>query len=107
MTKAPAPPALVRARVAVFAAFFTLGGGFAQWVTRVPAVKAELGLRDGELGLALFGLAVGVLTGLPVAGRMIARFGSRPVTRVAVLAQCVTLVLPALAWNLVSLAVAL
>jgi MFS family permease len=95
------------ARAAVLMAFFVLGATFANWVPRIPAVKADLGLRDGELGLALLGLALGVVAALPVAARLLARNGSRQLTRVAIVAQCLALPLPALAWDLPSLAAAL
>jgi Major Facilitator Superfamily len=103
-----APADLRRARVAVAAAFLVNGAVIADWVPRVPAVKHALGLRDGELGLALLGLGVGAaLALLGVAGRLVARFGSRPVVRAAGAAYCAALVGPALARGLGSLAAAL
>ena len=82
---APAAPprALRHARVAVAAVFFLDGMGFGNWVVRIPAVRERLGLGEGALGLALLGVAVGALIAMPVAGRLVGRRGSRPVTRVA------------------------
>ena len=103
-----APADLRRARVAVAAAFLVNGAVIADWVPRVPAVKHALGLRDGELGLALLGFGVGAaLALLGVAGRLVARFGSRPVVRAAGAAYCAALAGPALARDLPSLAAAL
>jgi predicted MFS family arabinose efflux permease len=98
---------LRRARVAVSAAFLVNGAVIADWVPRVPAVKHALGLRDGPLGLALLGMGVGAAAALLVAGRLVARFGSRPVVRATGIAHCATLIGPALAWDLPSLAGAL
>lgn len=83
--------------------FFTSGTLFANWVARIPAVQQHLELGDGQLGLALLGLAVGALISMPVAGWIAARVGSHRVTKYAALAYCATLPLLALAPNLVLL----
>jgi len=93
--------------VAVSVAFLVNGAAIANWVPRVPAVKAALGTSDGPLGLALLGLGVGAAAALLVAGRVVARFGSRPVTRVAGIALCAALIGPGLAGNLPMLALSL
>jgi MFS family permease len=93
--------------VAVSVAFLVNGAAIANWVPRVPAVKAALGTSDGPLGLALLGLGVGAAAALLAAGRVVARFGSRPVTRAAGIALCVALLGPGLAGNLPLLALSL
>jgi MFS family permease len=93
--------------VAVSVAFLVNGAAIANWVPRVPAVKAALGTSDGPLGLALLGLGVGAAVALLAAGRMVARFGSRPVTRVAGVVLCAALLGPGLAGNLPLLALSL
>jgi MFS family permease len=93
--------------VAVSVAFLVNGAAIANWVPRVPAVKAALGTSDGPLGLALLGLGVGAAVALLAAGRVVARFGSRPVTRVAGIALCAALLGPGLAGNLPMLALSL
>jgi MFS family permease len=93
--------------VAVSVAFLVNGAAIANWVPRVPAVKAALGTSDGPLGLALLGLGVGAAAALLAAGRVVARFGSRPVTRVAGIALCAALLGPGLAGNLPMLALSL
>ncbi|HEV8373374.1 MAG TPA: hypothetical protein VGR68_09230, partial [Actinomycetota bacterium] len=87
---------LRRARVAVSVAFLVNGAAIANWVPRVPAVKRALGTSDGPLGLALLGLGVGAGAALLAAGPLVARFGSRPVVRVAGLALCAALLGPGL-----------
>jgi MFS family permease len=93
--------------VAVSVAFLAHGAVVANWVPRVPAVKAALGTSDGPRGLAMLGLGVGAAAALLVAGRVVARFGSRPVVLVSGVAVCVSLVGPGLAGSLPLLAVTL
>lgn len=95
------------ARLAVAAVFFLGGAGFANWATRIPVVQQKLGLSNGALGVALLGTAVGALLAMPVTGWLVARRGSRPMTKFMVLAYCITLPLPALAPNFLLLAIAL
>ncbi len=91
------------ARIAVGTVFFINGALFANWVSRIPAVREALNLNKAELGVALLGLAVGALVAFPVAGWGIARFGSRIVTTAAILLMCVALGVVGLAQNLPTL----
>jgi MFS family permease len=75
--------------------FFANGALFANWLSRIPQVQANLGMSEGDLGLALMGAAVGVLTALSMAGGPIARFGSRTITTAGGVA--LSLLLPFLA----------
>ena len=95
------------ARVAVALVFAVNGMALANWFPRIPAVQRDLGLSEGALGIALLGPAIGALLAMLATGMLIARFGSRPVTRTAVLALCACLPLPALAPNLWLLTLAL
>src|SRR5918999_38806 len=45
-----------RARAATTVIFFLTGWVYAAWATRIPAIKQDLRLSDGELGLAILGL---------------------------------------------------
>jgi MFS family permease len=101
----PAAPA--RARLAVMVAFAVSGAAFANWAARIPAVKSNLGLSTGELGIALLGPAIGSLVAMPLAGVLMVRHGSRVVTRATLVLFCLTLPLPALAPSLPSLLAAL
>jgi fucose permease len=93
--------------VAVGAAFALHAAAFATWATRVPAIKHGLDLSDGQLGIALFAMAVGLLVGTRLAAWLIERAGSRTATRVGALALCALLPLPALAPDLVTVMAAL
>jgi MFS family permease len=95
----PAPDAR-RARWAVSAVFFLTGAGTANWAVRIPAIQERLHLTPAHLGLALLGVSAGAIASMPIAGRLVARHGSRPVTRVAALAFALAIALPTLAWNL-------
>jgi MFS family permease len=85
------------ARAAVSVVFVANGALVASWIVRIPDVQAGLALREGTLGLVLAGLAVGVLTALPVSGAAVARVGSRPVTAAGMLLGAAALPLTGLA----------
>jgi MFS family permease len=71
-----------RARGATTAIFFMTGWVYAAWATRLPTIKHDLGLSDGELGAAILGLEAGAIVGLPAGGALVARAGSRRALRV-------------------------
>jgi len=82
------------ARWAVLAIFFINGAILANWIARIPDIQHKLDLSEGELGIVLLGISVGVLTALTMAGGWVAKFGSKIVT--AVTAILLALVLPLL-----------
>jgi len=91
------------ARRAVLVMFFANGALLANWLARIPQIQANLAMSEGELGLALMGIAVGVLTTLTLAGGLIARFGSRAVTAAGGVLVCLLLPFLALMPNTVAL----
>ncbi len=95
------------ARLAVAAIFFANGALVANWFARVPDVKQSLGLSEGALSIALLSMAVGALISQPTTGWIIGKVGSRNVTMVMALANCVALILPGFAPSLPLLALAL
>ena len=95
------------ARRGVNVVFFVYGAVLATWVSRIPLIKQELGLDTAELSLALLGSPVGLILAMQFVSSLVERWTSAIVTRWAVVAACVAMILPALAWNLGSLAVAL
>ena len=84
------------ARLAVLAAFFVNGLLLATWVSRIPAIQAKLNMSEGTLGLVLMGISAGVIVALSMAGGLVGRFGSRPVTVAAGVGLCLVMPLPAL-----------
>lgn len=87
-------PDVSRAVWATRIVFAANGGLFATWVSRIPAVRDDLGADERGLGFALLFTAVGSLLAMPMSGRMVARAGARTVITVCVVA-CV-LAYPAL-----------
>ncbi|MBO1330247.1 MFS transporter [Streptomyces sp. VRA16 Mangrove soil] len=71
--------AVRRRRQALFLFFFLPGIAVSSWVTRTPDVRDLLGVSTGEMGLILFGLSVGSMGGILCSGRLVSRFGTRPV----------------------------
>jgi MFS family permease len=92
---------------AVVVRFLVHGLITATWVSRIPAIKESLHLSDGVLGLTLLGAAVGSLTGIPICGWLVNRYGSNLVTTWSSIGFCLGLVLPGLAVNAPTLFVAL
>ncbi|MET9684229.1 MFS transporter [Streptomyces coeruleorubidus] len=109
MTQGPVPAAVRprRARTALSVVFFVNGALFGNWVLRIPTVKDHTDADTGPLGLALLGLAVGALLSKQVSGQLVARYGSRPVTRVGITLSCLAVILPALADDVVTLGLSL
>jgi MFS family permease len=91
-------------RIAVGAFFFLAGLCFSSWASRIPNIQQQLHLDNAALGGVLLGLPVGLLTSLPLAGWLVARFGSRPIAISAALLYAGTLPvlgMAAAAWQLV------
>ena len=61
----------------VYVTFIFLGVAMASFAARIPQIRDELGLTPSQLGLVLLAIAGGSITSLPLAGHMVARFGSR------------------------------
>lgn len=87
--------------------FFLNGAGFSSWIARIPEVQDSLAISEGELGLALLALGFGALMSLLVAGGLVVKLGSRPVTALTAVAFCMLVPLPALAPSLITLGLAL
>ncbi|MDE9366712.1 MFS transporter [Luteipulveratus sp. YIM 133132] len=62
---------------AVYATFALNGAAFATWASRIPDVKAGLGLSSQQLGLLLLAMSLGAVVGLPLSGRIAAALGVR------------------------------
>ncbi|WP_296194045.1 MFS transporter [uncultured Microbacterium sp.] len=75
----------VRWRTAVFAIFALSGLSVATWASRVPAIKAELGLDTLGVGLLLLSAGIASIIGLSLAPVVAARLGARTGMRIAML----------------------
>ncbi|MCW5250260.1 MFS transporter [Streptomyces sp. SHP 1-2] len=72
-------PVVRRHRRALQLCFAIPGLSLATWVTRTPDVRDRLGASTAEMGLVLFGMSIGSMLGILVAGALVARFATRPV----------------------------
>ena len=86
-----------RERQAVTALFLTNGALFATVLPRLPEIKADLGLSDGRLGLALLGVGLGGLSGSTASRWLLPRAGSRRLAVGATVALALLLPLVGLA----------
>ncbi|MEU8900208.1 MFS transporter [Nocardia sp. NPDC048505] len=87
--------------------FFLNGAVLSSWAPRIPDVKHELGLSDGVLGLALFGVAAGSVPALLATGALLRRVPARPVCLISAVAFAAALPAIALAGNGFELALVL
>ncbi|HYM63401.1 MAG TPA: MFS transporter [Gaiellaceae bacterium] len=95
-----------RARASVVGAFTLHAAVSGTLGPRLPAVKEQAGLTDGELGVALAAFAVGLFVGTRVVGPLHDRLGNRGVLRAGMPLLGVTLLGPAFAESLLSLVAA-
>jgi fucose permease len=95
-----------RQRLAVSIAFLAFGAVAGSWVPRLPAIKDQLHLSDGQVGYALLAFAVGAVLGAGVARLVLAR-GARGWVRGGTVALCAALVVLALAGSFPALLAAL
>ena len=92
MTSSAAYPAgltraqVIRWRNGIFAIFAVCGVGIASWMARMPAVKESLGISTADVGVLIFGIAVGSISGLLASSHLIDRFGARPVMAICLVA---------------------
>ncbi|MFF4081469.1 MFS transporter [Streptomyces sp. NPDC001777] len=84
-----------RAQLAIGALFCFLGFQYATWASRLPTIKAELGLTEAELGLLLMACGAGAAASFPLVAVLMRRMGSRRLALVSV--GFLSLLLPALA----------
>lgn len=82
-----------QARIANSIIFSILGAVFATWAVRIPAISATLSLSEGDIGLALLGLAVGSIIGLVTSGVVVSHYGGRKVIRAGLIVYTLALLL--------------
>ena len=92
-----------KTRWTVLLTFFLVGASFSTWGSRIPEIQAHLSLSDGQLGITLLGVSLGVVLALLVADTVIGKFGSRKVILVAGVLSCVFLPLLAIAPSMILL----
>ncbi|WP_426094260.1 MFS transporter [Flavobacterium sp. DSR2-3-3] len=94
---------LNRIRWAVSMFYFGMGLCFATWASRIPDIKTDLHLSEGDLGSILFALPLGQLVIMPFSGKLVTRFGSHRILIFALslyVLSMTNLGLAAAAWQL-------
>ena len=72
-------------------AFALFGLFWGAWSAVLPAVQADFGLNDGQLGLALAAIAVSAVPVMPAAGRLVDRWGAQRALPACLIAFAVVL----------------
>ncbi|MEV6952230.1 MFS transporter [Streptomyces sp. NPDC051183] len=101
------PARLRHARLAIAAVFCAHGAVTGSFATRIPWIQDHAQLSAGTLGLALAFPALGAALAMPLAGRLNHRFGARTALQGLLAMWTLSLTLPSLAPNLVTLCSAL
>lgn len=91
---------LVRWRAAIFTLFLLCGIVIASWAARLPAVKANLGIDDFEVGVLLFAMGAGSLVGVMSANVIVARWGAKRGLSVTLVGAALGLLIAAFAVDL-------
>jgi MFS family permease len=76
---------LLPQRLAVGACFLVTGATFGTFAARVPDLQERLALSHGELGTAFAGLMLAAFAGIPPAGIVTGRLGSRRLLAISLL----------------------
>lgn len=79
-------------RLSAGAFFFIQGLVFSSWASRIPDIKAALGLNDAQLGSVLFSIPVGQLAAMTLSGYLVSRFCSRRMLTIAALVYSAVLI---------------
>src|SRR5438067_6868830 len=66
-----------RSQAAVASLFGALGFSYGTWTSRLPAIKANLGLSTAQVSMILLSAALGAVFSFPVTAAALHRLGSR------------------------------
>lgn len=88
-----------RIRIAVSLFFFSQGLAFSSWASRIPTIKSDLGISEGQLGTLLLLMPIGQLCTMALSGKLVAKFGSKNVLKIVVLIYPLILCFIGLAQN--------
>jgi len=91
VTIASAPARPTAWRNAVFVAFALNGFGISAWVARIPSVRDHLRITVAEVGILIFGLSVGAVLGLVLAGHIVHWLGGRQSIRLSLIVAGIAL----------------
>lgn len=74
--------------------FASLNIVFGTWAIYIPTIKTKLGIDEGELGFAIFCMALGTLTMIAFAPKIIGSFGVGRTTAIGLFLFLVTFIIP-------------
>ena len=94
---ATSPRIIAQARNGDLMVFAGCGMVLASWLSRLPDVKQQMQLSTSALSALLLAVAVGSLIGLPTAGRIANRYGSKTTVRIGGAVSLVGIVVASLA----------
>lgn len=100
-------PARLSSVIAPYLGFAAFGAFWGTWGAAIPALRAQAGIDDGQLGTALLFVGVGALPAMLLAGRAVDRFGNRAVAVSMAALGIVGLVLAGTARDQLTLSLAL
>jgi len=83
----------IQARRAVGVVFFMLGTFLGAWASRIPDIKATLGVNEAGFGLVLLVMACGAFVSFPFTGHWVDKYGASRVTKLIAPAMLITFVL--------------
>lgn len=92
-------------RLAVNIFFCVNGFLYANWVSRIPRIQETYQLDNSTLGIMLLCISIGALAAMPLAGFLIARFGSHRITAICAVLFISSIPLIPLANNLIVLGI--
>lgn len=98
-------PKQIRLAVTIF--YFCTGLIFSSWASRIPTIKNNLGISEGELGSLLLVMPIGEVATLALVGKLIAMYGSKTMYKIGILAYATMLLAIPFATNFWTLAVIL
>ncbi len=93
--------------LAPYLGFAVFGAFWGTWGAAIPAVRAQAGVDDGQLGAALIFVGVGALPAMLLAGRVVDRFGQRAAALFLAALGVAAVVLSVVARDQVTLSLAL
>lgn len=78
----------IRARNSNWAAFFVMGICSMAWIPRIPEIKEQLGMHDGQFGFIFLSGGTGAVIGTFLSGRAIHKMSSRTFAGICALFMC-------------------
>lgn len=80
---------MLKNRLGVSVFFFINGFLYANLMARIPLLKELLLVTNSQLGILLFCIALGALSGMPLAGYLASRFGSKDIAYITGILFCI------------------